>query len=234
MALDAARLDELPPGGNVVIASRSEAAVHRPRRGRRLAVVTLGARRARSRSQATASSASRPERSADDAPGSGDVFAATLLVALAQGDDLAGRARSCVAGRSRLARVNLALSLLYAAERNPDAEAVVDGEHRFTYAELRERAARLAGGLAREGLTRGERLAAVVRCRSESVQLYWACQWLGATFVPLSPRVSAADLAYCREDSGAVTLPRRRRRTSSRCSATSTRARSTRTTRTRA
>jgi 2-furoate---CoA ligase len=100
--------------------------------------------------------------------------------------------------------VNLALSLLCAAERHPDAEAVVDGETRLTYAELLARAARLAGGLEREGLRRGDRLAAVVRCRRESVELYWACQWLGATFVPLSPRVSAADLAYCREDSGAA------------------------------
>jgi 2-furoate---CoA ligase len=100
--------------------------------------------------------------------------------------------------------VNLALSLLYAAERTPDAEAVVEGDRRFTYRELCERAARLATGLEREGLQRGERLAAVVRCRNESVQLYWACQWLGATFVPLSPRASAADLAYCREDSGAT------------------------------
>jgi 2-furoate---CoA ligase len=99
--------------------------------------------------------------------------------------------------------VNLALSLLYAAERNPDAEAVVEGDTRFTHAELRARAARLATGLEREGLRRGARLAAVVRCRHESVQLYWACQWLGATYVPLSPRVSPADLAYCREDSGA-------------------------------
>jgi 2-furoate---CoA ligase len=100
--------------------------------------------------------------------------------------------------------VNLALSLLYAAERTPNAEAVVEGDRRFTYRELRERAARLATGLEREGLQRGERLAAVVRCRNESVQLYWACQWLAATFVPLSPRASAADLAYCREDSGAT------------------------------
>jgi 2-furoate---CoA ligase len=100
--------------------------------------------------------------------------------------------------------VNLALSLLYAAERNPDAEAVVEGGLRLTYAGLRERAARLASGLAAEGLGRGDRLAAVVRCRSESVQLYWACQWLGATFVPLSPRASAADLAYCTGDSGAA------------------------------
>jgi 2-furoate---CoA ligase len=99
--------------------------------------------------------------------------------------------------------VNLALSLLYAAERNPEAEAVVQGETRFTYAALQERVARLAGGLAAEGLGTGDRLAAVVRPRHESVQLYWACQWLGATFVPISPRVSAADIAYCRADSEA-------------------------------
>jgi len=100
--------------------------------------------------------------------------------------------------------VNLALSLVYAAERSPDAEAVVDGGTRLTYAELRDRAARLAGGLEREGLRRSDRLAAVVRCRQEAVELYWACQWLGATYVPLSPRISAADLAYCRADSAAT------------------------------
>jgi 2-furoate---CoA ligase len=100
--------------------------------------------------------------------------------------------------------VNLALSLLYAAERSPDAEAVVEGDSRIAYAGLREGAARLATGLEREGLARGDRLAAVVRCRRESVLLYWACQWLGATYVPLSPRVSPAELAYCREDSGAT------------------------------
>src|SRR5260221_431006 len=67
-----------------------------------------------------------------------------------------------------------------------------------------ERASRRARSPGGEGLSRGDRLAAVVRCRHESVQLYWACQWLGATYVPLSPRVSAADLAYCRDDSGAT------------------------------
>src|SRR5690242_17050230 len=96
--------------------------------------------------------------------------------------------------------MNLAQSLLNAAERTPDAEAVVQGATRFTYAQLLDRAARLAAGL---DAGTGERIAAVVRCRHESAQLYWACQWLGATFVPLSPRVSAGELEYCREDSGA-------------------------------
>jgi len=102
--------------------------------------------------------------------------------------------------------VNLAVSLLYAAERHPDAEAVVDGELRLSYAALLERAQRIAGGLAARGIGTGDRVAAIVKCRAESVQLYWACQWLGATFVPLSHRVSEADVEYCVADSGAGKL----------------------------
>ena len=53
--------------------------------------------------------------------------------------------RSSTRSSTRRARhVNLARTLLYAAERTPDAEALVDGDLRVTYAELRARAARLA------------------------------------------------------------------------------------------
>jgi 2-furoate---CoA ligase len=99
--------------------------------------------------------------------------------------------------------VNLARNLDYAAERHPEREAVVDGDVRLSFAELRGRAARLAGGLDELGLERGERLAAVLRNRHETVALYWAAQWLGAIFVPLSWRASAAELDYCIEDSEA-------------------------------
>jgi 2-furoate---CoA ligase len=92
--------------------------------------------------------------------------------------------------------VNLALSLLAAAERRPDAEALPG----ISYAELRERAARIAGGL---GLERGERLATVLDNRVETALLYWAAQWCGAVFVPLSWRLPEADLDYCLEDCGA-------------------------------
>ena len=102
--------------------------------------------------------------------------------------------------------MNLALSLLYAAERTPDAEAVVDGEVRITYAGLRERAGRLAAGLAHGGIRRGDRVAAIVKNRHGSVELYWAAQWLGAVFVPLSHRVSQEDVDYCVSDSGARRL----------------------------
>jgi 2-furoate---CoA ligase len=100
--------------------------------------------------------------------------------------------------------VNLARSLLYAAERTPGAEAVVDGDVRLTYANLRERAARLARGLAGRGIEPGDRVAAVARNRHETADLFWACQWLGAVFVPLSHRLSREDLDYCVTDSGAA------------------------------
>jgi 2-furoate---CoA ligase len=99
--------------------------------------------------------------------------------------------------------VNLARSLEYAAARHPEREALVDGDVRLTFVQLRLRAARLAGGLVDLGLERGEHLATVLRNRHETVALYWAAQWLGATFVPLSWRASPAELDYCIEDSEA-------------------------------
>ncbi len=99
--------------------------------------------------------------------------------------------------------MNLALSLLYAAERTPDAEALVGERERLTYAELCERAARIAAGLAKRGVGRGERVACVLTNEVETVQLYWGAQWLGACVVPLSPRISQTDLDYCIDDSSA-------------------------------
>jgi 2-furoate---CoA ligase len=97
--------------------------------------------------------------------------------------------------------VNLAVSLLAAAERHPDAEALPG----ITYVELRTRAARIAGGL---DLRQGARLAVVLDNRVETALLYWAAQWAGVVFVPLSWRLSDAELDYCVADSGAALVVR--------------------------
>ncbi|MCY3561522.1 MAG: AMP-binding protein [bacterium] len=102
--------------------------------------------------------------------------------------------------------MNLGLSLLYAAERNPEAEAVVDGQARLDYRSLQRAAAGLAAGLAALGVGRGDRVALVLKNRRQTVELYWACQWLGAVAVPLSWRAAAADVAYCVADSGAAVV----------------------------
>jgi 2-furoate---CoA ligase len=97
--------------------------------------------------------------------------------------------------------MNLALSLLAACERHPEAEALP----RYTYAQLRKAAARIAGGL---GLRRGERLATVLDNRVETALLYWGAQWAGVVFVPLSWRLSETELDYCLADCGAAVVVR--------------------------
>jgi sugar/nucleoside kinase (ribokinase family) len=87
IALDAARLVDLPPGANVVFASGGQD-VRALAEGRRLAVVTLGAEGAIAVAGDRVEEA-RPTRIAEDAPGAGDVLAATLLVELARGHELA-------------------------------------------------------------------------------------------------------------------------------------------------
>ena len=104
--------------------------------------------------------------------------------------------------------MNLALALLYAGERAPDREALVGEGARVTYADLRASAARIAAGLAAHGVDVGARVACVLPNEPETVELYWACQWLGAVFVPLSHRVSDTDLAYCIDDAGAEVVIR--------------------------
>ena len=59
---------------------------------------------------------------------------------------------------------------------------------------------RIAGGL---GVEPGARVAVVLDNRLETALLYWAAQWAGAVFVPLSWRLSAAELDYCLADCGA-------------------------------
>jgi 2-furoate---CoA ligase len=92
--------------------------------------------------------------------------------------------------------VNLANSLLAACERHPEVEAFPE----LTYGALLPRIRRLAGALE---LDEGERLAVVLDNRLETSLLYWAAQWAGAVFVPLSWRLSEEELAYCLGDCGA-------------------------------
>ena len=92
--------------------------------------------------------------------------------------------------------MNLAVSLLAACERHPELEAFPG----VRYDELLGRVRRIAGGLDVEP---GERVAVVLDNRLETALLYWAAQWAGAVFVPLSWRVSGEELDYCLGDCGA-------------------------------
>jgi ribokinase len=97
--LDAAALDELPDGGNAVVANEKQARAltgQDPERAvrilgerYRLACVTLGARGALALLDGKLERAEPPERALQEVPGAGDAFAAALLVTLAGGGTLA-------------------------------------------------------------------------------------------------------------------------------------------------
>jgi len=97
--LDAAAVDELPEGGNAVLANEQQARAltgEEPERAARtlaeryrLACVTLGARGAVAVLDGRQASAEPPGRSRREIPGAGDAFAAGLLVSLARGAPLA-------------------------------------------------------------------------------------------------------------------------------------------------
>lgn len=99
--------------------------------------------------------------------------------------------------------MTLGALLARAALRRPDAEAVVDGRRRLTYAELDARATEVARGFARLGVARADRVLLVLRNRLEHVIAYWALQKLGAVAVPSNFRLAANELRYVLGDSGA-------------------------------
>ncbi|HEX3179080.1 MAG TPA: AMP-binding protein [Methylomirabilota bacterium] len=99
--------------------------------------------------------------------------------------------------------MTLADLLQRAADRWPDAEAVVDDARRLTYAELSARTRALANGFRRLGVARGDRVLIVLRNRLEHVLAYWALQTLGGVPAPVNFRLTPAELRYVLEDSGA-------------------------------
>ena len=99
--------------------------------------------------------------------------------------------------------MSLARTLDVAAERNPEAEAVVDGARRFTYGAWNARVNRLAASLARQGLSRGEHAVFLLKNREEHAAVYWACQKLGVIATPLNWRYAPGEVEYCVADAEA-------------------------------
>jgi long-chain acyl-CoA synthetase len=91
-------------------------------------------------------------------------------------------------------------------ERDPGATALLEvgGEASLTYAQLWDRAARVAGGLADAGVGRGDRVAIRLGNGIEWVLAFFGAQLLGTVVVPVNTRFTDEEAAYVIEDSGAA------------------------------
>jgi long-chain acyl-CoA synthetase len=90
-------------------------------------------------------------------------------------------------------------------DRDPTATAVVVvGGSSLSYGELWERAARVAGGLRRVGIDRGDRVAIRLGNGIDWVLAFFGAQLLGAVVVPVNTRFAEDEVAYVVKDSGAA------------------------------
>jgi len=92
------------------------------------------------------------------------------------------------------------------ASRQPQREFIVGAEARLTYAETRARVRRLAQGLYRLGVRRGEKVALLMNNRTEWLLVDFAVTLLGATLVPISTWSRARELAYVLNHCDAITF----------------------------
>lgn len=98
-------------------------------------------------------------------------------------------------------RINVGDSLTRSAAARPGALAVVDGDRRWTYAELDAWVNRIAHGLAERGYGRGDVLSLASGNSAEFLAVYYACAKLGVVCVPVNLGWRPDEVAYVLEHS---------------------------------
>ncbi|GAA4617273.1 acyl-CoA synthetase [Saccharopolyspora hordei] len=92
------------------------------------------------------------------------------------------------------------------ARLSSDTIALVFRGHATTYRELDDRVTRLAHGLRSLGVGRGDRVALLSTNHPAYLEALFAAGLLGAVFVPLNARLTAPEVEYAVQDSGAAVL----------------------------
>src|SRR5688572_1322698 len=92
------------------------------------------------------------------------------------------------------------------ARMSPERVAIRYEDREWTYRQLHDRAVRLAHALAARGVRHGDRIAYLGPNHPAFLEALFATGQLGAVFVPLNWRLTAAELAYIVADSGADVL----------------------------
>jgi len=93
-----------------------------------------------------------------------------------------------------------------AAETTPTKLATVFNDRSRTWAETRDRVARLAGALRNLGVDTGDRVAILGANSDRYLEYYFATWWCGGVVVPMNVRWSAEENGYSLNDSGAKVL----------------------------
>ncbi|MDI9258715.1 class I adenylate-forming enzyme family protein [Alicyclobacillus sendaiensis] len=93
--------------------------------------------------------------------------------------------------------MNLARMFEMASEREPQALAMIEGDHALSYRDMHAAVNRVAHALHKLGVGRRDRVVTLMKNRQQTAILFWAVQKLGAVFVPLNYHMAPGDLEDC-------------------------------------
>ena len=96
--------------------------------------------------------------------------------------------------------------LAYHARRTPDQALTVFRGETVSYAQMADRAASLASGLAERGVSAGDVVALLSYNCPEFLETVFAANYLGAAAMPINWRLAAPEVRYILEHSGARAL----------------------------
>jgi long-chain acyl-CoA synthetase len=102
--------------------------------------------------------------------------------------------------------LNLATLLRDSAETYPKKAALIIGPTTLSYETLHGHAQKLAGGLAKLGIKRGQHVALMLPNVPQFTIAYFAAHYLGCPVVPLNVLLTPDEIAYHLSDSDAVAL----------------------------
>src|SRR6266568_4886599 len=88
----------------------------------------------------------------------------------------------------------------------PARVAVVDGDRRLTWSELRERVRRLAVALQQSGLGKDDRVAFLAPNANELLEAHYGVPAAGGVLVAINTRLTADEIDYILDHSGARVL----------------------------
>jgi long-chain acyl-CoA synthetase len=102
--------------------------------------------------------------------------------------------------------LNLTVNLEESAKAYPEKTALILGEHKMTYAELRGAAKKFANGLVSSGVREGDKVALMAPNVPQWVVAYYGILNAGASVVPMNVLLKTGEVSYYLEDSDAKAL----------------------------
>lgn len=102
-----------------------------------------------------------------------------------------------------LPKTSVFYNLEVSARRYPEESAIIFYGSEIPYRRLLDEATRMAGFLSNLGVAKGDRVVLYLQNSPQFVVAFYAALRLGAVVVPINPMLTASDLAFYVEDSGA-------------------------------